>query len=86
MCFTCKEPWTPDHRCLDKGKIHYVEVLSEDDDEQQEGSDDQDSDEEERKEQPLKEKKKKTTTEQPPIIATLSSDPACHPFLMKGVV
>lgn len=34
LCFTYKEPWTPNHRCLGRGKIHYVEVLSEDEGEQ----------------------------------------------------
>lgn len=38
------------------------------------------------KRSPLKIFKKKATTEQPPVIATLSSDPACHPFRVKGVV
>jgi hypothetical protein len=28
MCYTCKEPWTPRHRCMGKGKIHYIEVIS----------------------------------------------------------
>ena len=81
-----REPWTPDHRCLGKGKIHYVEVFSEDEGEQQKGDDVEDSEKEEVEEQPLKDKKKKATTEQPPIIATLSSDLACHPFRVKGVV
>ena len=47
LCFTCREPWTLDHRYLGKGKIHYVEVLSEEEDEQQEGSDVDGNDEEE---------------------------------------
>ena len=34
LCFTCKEPWGPDHRCLGKGKIHYIEVMPDDDEEQ----------------------------------------------------
>jgi hypothetical protein len=24
ICFTCKEPWKPGHRCLGKGKNHYI--------------------------------------------------------------
>jgi hypothetical protein len=27
LCFTCKEPWQLGHRCLGKGKIHYIEVV-----------------------------------------------------------
>ena len=34
--FTCREPWTPDHRCLGKGKIHFVKVHSEEEDEVEE--------------------------------------------------
>jgi hypothetical protein len=28
LCFTCKEPWHPGHRCLGNEKIHYIEVVS----------------------------------------------------------
>ena len=52
----------PDHKCLGKGKIHYVEVLSEDEGEQQEGEEGDDSKEEEVEEQALKDKKKKNVT------------------------
>ena len=31
LCFTCKEPWGHGHRCLGKGKIHYIEVMPDDD-------------------------------------------------------
>ena len=34
LYFTCKEPWGPSHRCLGKGKIHYIEVMPDDDEEQ----------------------------------------------------
>jgi len=27
LCYTCRDPWQPGHRCLGKGKIHYVEVV-----------------------------------------------------------
>jgi hypothetical protein len=33
LCFTCKNPWQPGHRCLGKGKIHYIEVVSDSEDE-----------------------------------------------------
>ena len=87
LCFTCREPWTPDHRCLGKGKIHFGEVHSEEEEveEPQEGNNSEDSEDKEVGGQSSKDKKK-PTTEQPPVIATLSSDPACHPFRVKGVV
>jgi hypothetical protein len=33
--YNCKEPWEPGHHCMGKGKLHYMDVLSdeEDDDE-----------------------------------------------------
>ena len=33
LCFTCKEPWESGHRCMGKGKAHYIEVISDDDEE-----------------------------------------------------
>jgi hypothetical protein len=26
LCFNCRDPWFPDHRCMGKGEIHYIEV------------------------------------------------------------
>jgi hypothetical protein len=26
LCYSCKEPWEPDHRCRGKGRVHYIEV------------------------------------------------------------
>ena len=31
LCFTCKEPWVPGHRCAGKAKAHYIEVYSDSD-------------------------------------------------------
>lgn len=59
LCFTCREPWTPDHRCLGKGKIHYVELLFEDEGEQQEGEDVEDSEKKKLRSSPLKIKRRK---------------------------
>ena len=33
LCFNCKGPWELDHRCLGKGKIHYIELMSNEEDE-----------------------------------------------------
>ena len=33
MCFNCKGPWEPGHQCLRRGKIHYIEVVSDNEDE-----------------------------------------------------
>lgn len=32
LCFTCKEPWVPGHRCRGKGQLHYTKVTSDVDD------------------------------------------------------
>jgi hypothetical protein len=32
--FTCKEPWYPTHKCMGKGKSHYIEVISNDEEEE----------------------------------------------------
>ena len=29
LCFSCKEPWEPGHRCVGKGKVHLIEVTFE---------------------------------------------------------
>jgi hypothetical protein len=34
LCFTCKEPWVPGHRCMGKHKVHYIEVVSDSDEEE----------------------------------------------------
>jgi hypothetical protein len=34
LCFTCKDPWVPDHRCMGKGQIHYIEVAVHSDEEE----------------------------------------------------
>jgi len=39
LCCTCRDPWQPRHRCLGKGKIHYVEVVY---DSEEEADDDDD--------------------------------------------
>jgi hypothetical protein len=28
LCFSCRDPWVPEHRCMGKGQIHYIEVES----------------------------------------------------------
>jgi hypothetical protein len=28
LCFSCRDPWVPGHRCLGKGQLHYIEVES----------------------------------------------------------
>jgi hypothetical protein len=32
LCYSCKAPWEPDHRCRGKGKKHIIEVHYDNDD------------------------------------------------------
>jgi hypothetical protein len=34
LCYSCKEPWEPNHRCRGKGKVHIVEVHYDSEDEE----------------------------------------------------
>jgi hypothetical protein len=36
LCFTYKKAWQPGHRCMGKGKIHYIEVVFDNEDEMDE--------------------------------------------------
>jgi hypothetical protein len=40
LCYSCKVPWEPDHKCRGKGKKHIIEVHYDSDDEDSEQSDD----------------------------------------------
>jgi hypothetical protein len=37
LCFTCKEPWNPSHKCMGRGQVHYIEVTSDDEEEDEYG-------------------------------------------------
>jgi hypothetical protein len=28
LCFNCRDPWVPGHKCMGKGEIHYIEVAT----------------------------------------------------------
>jgi hypothetical protein len=32
LYFTCKEPWDLGHKCMGKGKAHFIEAISDDED------------------------------------------------------
>jgi hypothetical protein len=35
LCFTCKEPWNPTHKCMGRGQVHYNEVTSDNEEEEE---------------------------------------------------
>jgi hypothetical protein len=37
LCYNCKEPWKLGHRCMRKGRVHYIEVVSDEEDENDDG-------------------------------------------------
>jgi hypothetical protein len=79
LCFSCKEPWEPGHRCMGKGKVHYIEVLSDSDGEEEAGQAQGNEHNSLDDEQPHEEVKGGT-------IATLSGVPRFHTFRIRGVL
>ena len=39
LCFSCRDPWVPGHRCMGKGEIHYIEVATDNVDSEEEEQD-----------------------------------------------
>ncbi|KAH9293373.1 hypothetical protein KI387_041420 [Taxus chinensis] len=76
LCFTCRDPWTPNHRCLPKGAAHYIEVISDVEDEEES------VDHEEEEEQAKEENEVPTDG----TLATLSGAPRYYAFCVKGVL
>jgi hypothetical protein len=38
LFFSCKDPWESGNRCMWKGKVHYIEVHSDNDEEEEEAT------------------------------------------------
>jgi hypothetical protein len=34
LCYTCKEPWNPSHKCMGHGRVHYIEMTSNNEEEE----------------------------------------------------
>jgi hypothetical protein len=56
ICFNCREPWVPGHRCMGKGEIDYIEVATDsvdsEEEEQDSGSTNLEEESEQAEEQP----------------------------------
>jgi hypothetical protein len=56
LCFNCRDPWVPGHRCMGKGEIHYIEVATDnvdsEEEEQDSGSTSSEEESEQAEEQP----------------------------------
>ncbi len=87
LCFSCKEPWEPGHRCLGKGKVHLIEVTSEISDEDIPNIDAEDSLEEVEQEYPQLELDTLEPLASAKVtIATLSNYPKFHAFHLKATL
>jgi hypothetical protein len=101
LCFSCRDPWVPGHRCMGKGQIHYIEVESgsEEEDEDIRARTDSDSKDEttyEPEKQPKKpqipagaqpkEETKPRREVKGGTIATLSGVPKYNTLRLKGFI
>jgi hypothetical protein len=77
--FSCKEPWEPGHKCMGKGKVHYIEVLSYSDGEEEAGQAQDNEHDSPVVEHPHEEVKSGT-------ISTLFGVPRFHNFRVCGVL
>jgi hypothetical protein len=92
LCYTCRDPWQPGHKCLGKGKIHYVEVV----DDNEEEADDEDDGAIHTMQANLKEEEEALLGHETPTppeighkkvtIASMSGVPKLNTFKIKGVV
>jgi hypothetical protein len=85
LCFTCKEPWDPTHKCMGKGKSHYIEVISDD-----EGDEDfghlQNMEAENPGQTEEEDASHDPTTDEKVTIASISGVPKFNTFRMRGVL
>jgi hypothetical protein len=80
LCFSCKEPWDLGHRCMGKGKVHYIEVHSDSDEEEEEVTQEQGNEQGGSSDEQPREEAKGVT------IATLSGTPRYYTFRVRGVL
>jgi hypothetical protein len=83
LCFTCKDPWEPGHRCMGKGKAHYVEVISNEEDDEETSHDQGETHGNPKEEQPQGAVQKYESPHTEPkkaVIATLSGVRIYHTF------
>jgi hypothetical protein len=85
LCFTCKEPWNPSHKCMGRGQVHYIEVTSNNEEEE-------DFDQIQNMEADTTETTEEettghdSTTEEKATLASISGVPKYNTFRMRGVL
>jgi hypothetical protein len=85
LCFTCKEPWNPSHKCMGRGQVHYIEVTS-DNEEEEDYSQIQNIEAEtpETTEEEILELD--SAAEEKDTLASISGVPKFNTFRMRGVL
>jgi hypothetical protein len=91
LCYTCKEPWEPGHRCMGMGKIHYIEVLSDSEEEEDEVGHLQNmevaqTDEENTQEDCKEETMHKQPRIKKPVITSINGVQSFNTFGIRGVL
>jgi hypothetical protein len=85
LCYTCKEPWNPSHKCMGRGKTHYIELTSdneEDEDFSHLQNIEADTTEIAEEESPGHD----MTTEEKATLASINGVPKYNTFRMRGVL
>jgi hypothetical protein len=85
LCYTCKEPWNPSHKCMGRGQVHYIEVTSdneEDDDFSHIQNMEADTTETTEEEATSHD----SVTEERATLASISGVPKYNTFRMRGVL
>ena len=81
LCFHCKDPWVPGHKCQGKGQAHYIEVHSySDEEEEQKVAPEQGKEQKEEIEGKHSEEAKEV------VIASLSGTPRFNTFRVRGFI
>jgi hypothetical protein len=85
LCFMCKEPWNPSHKCMGRGQVHYIEVTS--DNEEEEDCNQLQNMEAETTETAEEEVTgQNSTAEGKATLASISGVPKYNNFRMRGVL
>jgi hypothetical protein len=85
LCFTSKEPWDTTHKCMGRGKSHYIEVIS-DDDEEEDLEHIQNMEANPIENEYEKDGDHDVTTNKKVTIASISGVPKFNTFGMRGVL
>jgi hypothetical protein len=84
LCYTCKEPWNPSHKCMGRGQAHYIEVTSDNEEEDFRHIQNMEADTTETAEEEAT--GHNSATEERATLASISGVPKYNTFRMRGVL